>query len=453
MADETKGRIEAKPGSKLAAVMEARRRVVDEAEGLLAEDGTVPEESEARYAELTARASKMAEQRDQLAEMYADTAAGSRVVTSWNGSGEETERKADGSFHVKEHAEDKPWGSLGEQLAAIAFASMPHGAHDPRLGSPRAATGGGNTTDPNAGGFLVQEEYSTALFKSAMEVAVLAPLCTPIPIGAGADSIKLPYVKNESRATGSRFGGVQVFWRKEAGTVTHTRPEIDELTIELEELMGLAHATDRMLRNARMMEALFSSSFRSEFAFKVDDGIVRGTGAGQMLGILPATDVTVTEAKETGQAADTIVHKNISKMYAHIPSQLRSQAVWLAQEAEVGAELDGLFIPAGTGALEPRVVSYGPDGVVRVKGKSLLDVEQCEALGTKGDLICAVMSEYLLLTQGGIEEAQSMHVRFETAEQTFRWMYRVNGRPAWANSVTPYKGSVTRSPFVVLADR
>jgi HK97 family phage major capsid protein len=60
------------------------------------------------------------------------------------------------------------------------------------------------------------------------------------------------------------------------------------------------------------------------------------------------------------------------------------------------------------------------------------------------------MSQYLVIDKGGLQSAQSMHVRFLNDEQTFRWTIRNDGQPIWNAPLTPFKGSNTLSPFVSL---
>ena len=72
---------------------------------------------------------------------------------------------------------------------------------------------------------------------------------------------------------------------------------------------------------------------------------------------------------------------------------------------------------------------------------------------TKGDVILADWSRYLLVSKGGIRRAASIHVYFDTDEVAFRWTWRINGEPADLAPATQYKGSTTTSPFVLLDTR
>ena len=350
----------------------------------------------------------------------------------------------------RDHATERPWSSLGEQLVAIAEAYRPGGSVDPRF--YRADISGASVSVPSDGGLLVQKEYTTSLLESAVQASVLAPYCRQYPVSDGNDGIEAPMIDETSRATGSRWGGVRVYRIAEAGTVTDTKPTFATFQLRLEDMMGLAYATDRLLRDAAQLEAVFSDAFTSEFGFKLDDEIISGTGAGQCLGVLNS-GATVSISKETGQAASTVVVQNLSKMWARMWPRSKRNAVWFIN-TDINPQLDQLALTVGTGGLEPRFVTYGPDGIVRIKGRPVVELEQCPTLGTVGDILLLDLSQYILLTKGGIQADQSMHVRFIYNERTFRWVYPIIGKPKWSSPLTPYKGTGnTQSPFISLATR
>ncbi len=350
-----------------------------------------------------------------------------------------------------DRAADRPWASLGEQLLAVARAAAPGGETDVRL---LAAASGASSGVPSDGGFLVQTDFSTRLLERATEMAVLAPRCTTIEIGPDADGIELPYIDETSRADGSRWGGVQVYWRAEADTATATRPKFAEHEVRLQDLMGIAYATDRLMRDARALESVFEMAFSSEFAFKVDNAVFRGDGVGKPLGLTDSSGPRVQVAKETGQAADTIVFENVAKMWSRLHAPSRRNAVWL-YNTDIEPQLLALSIGVGMAGvpvyLPPNGLSSAPFGTLF--GRPMIPIEQAATLGDEGDLVLADLTEYMLIRKGGIESAQSMHVRFLYGEQTFRWTYRVNGRPIWRTALTPAQGSATKSPFVTLAAR
>lgn len=338
--------------------------------------------------------------------------------------------------------------SLGEILQSLAAQAGIQGLQvHPRM----QAASGMSVGVPSDGGFLVRQEFTTRLLNRARETSQLMSRCDEFPVSDGNDGIEAPYIDETSRANGSRWGGVRVYRRSEAGTVTASKPAIGNFELRLEDLMGIAYGTERSLRDAAQLEAVFTSAFASEFAFKMDDELIRGTGAGESLGVLNS-GALVTVAKETGQAARSITVRNISDMYARMPARLRGEAVWLYNQ-DCEPMLDQLALPVGISALEPRFVAYGPDGILRIKGRPALALEQCETLGTVGDFMLVNWREVALI-QKGMESAQSIHLLFLYNERAFRWVYPIIAKPKWKTYLTPYKGTGnTLSPYIALETR
>jgi HK97 family phage major capsid protein len=64
-----------------------------------------------------------------------------------------------------------------------------------------------------------------------------------------------------------------------------------------------------------------------------------------------------------------------------------------------------------------------------LKGRPVLTVEQCPALGTAGDLVLADLSKYIIV-DGGLNAMLSFHVLFDSDGVSFRFTMRVDGKPA-----------------------
>jgi HK97 family phage major capsid protein len=88
-----------------------------------------------------------------------------------------------------------------------------------------------------------------------------------------------------------------------------------------------------------------------------------------------------------------------------------------------------------------------------LKARPVNIVEQCQALGTLGDILLLDLSQYLVIDKGAMQSAESIHVRFVNDEDTFRFTYRVDGQPLWSTTLTSFNSGTTRSPFVGLASR
>lgn len=348
---------------------------------------------------------------------------------------------------------DKPFASDGEfyQTVAAAYGADVEGMRVSDATARLMAGATGGSTQPADGGFPIGKERSMAMLNRADEQAVLVPLCDTYEVSEGFDGVEMPVIDETSRATGSRWGGVRAYRRAEARTVEDVQVKYGEFDVRLEDLMAVAYLTERQLKDARVTAQILNKAVSSEFAFKQDDEIVRGNGGGEMTGYMNA-DALVTVDAESGQAADTVVPDNISKMWRAMPTRNKKNAVWVFN-GELGPTLDKLFIPAGVGALEPRFIQYGPDGILRIKGRPCLEIEQASAPGDVGDFALVDFSEYLLARQGGMESDESIHVRYLYRERAFRFFLRVNGRPKWKSTIAPYKGNVSKSPYVVLGAR
>lgn len=346
------------------------------------------------------------------------------------------------------------FASLGEQLQAIAKSALPENSVDQRLLEVQNAATGGSAGVSSDGGYFIQDDFSTDLIKRVYDEGILANRTRQVEISAKSNKFKTNMIDETSRATGSRMGGVQIYRAAEADTVTAKKPKFAKIDLELEKLMGLAYMTDELMEDATALESVYKEAFTSEFAFTVDDEIFRGTGSGQCLGLLKS-DALVTVAKEAGQGADTIVAENIINMYSRLWSRSRPKAAWFINQ-EIEPQLHQMTIETGTGSgqlvyMPPGGLSQAPYGTMY--GLPVIPIEHGSALGDKGDIVLADLSQYLMIKKGGLKQDVSAHVRFINGEMTFRFTMRNNGQPMWEKPLTPYKGANTLSPYVTLAER
>ena len=219
---------------------------------------------------------------------------------------------------------EKRFASFGEQLMAAYRAAMPGGRVDERL-TTRAASGL-NETNPSDGGFLVQQDFVSDLLKRTYETGILASKVKKIPISTNANSLKINAIEEDSRANGSRWGGVQTYWEGEADQLAGSKPKFRILELSLKKLTGLCYATDELLQDAAALESVIKQAFTEEFGFKIDDAIVAGNGSGEPLGIL-SSGALVTVAKETSQT-EILKVENLVKIWNRLWSRSRANAVW-----------------------------------------------------------------------------------------------------------------------------
>lgn len=348
--------------------------------------------------------------------------------------------------------------SLGEQLQAIAAAGMNgNQGGDPRLhwGSTTAqmAITGGGTSVPSDGGYLVQKDIMTDLSNKMFQGGQILPLIDKIDIGPNSDGLKINVVDETSRAGGSRWGGVQVYWGAEADSATSKKPKFRQTQLELKDLIGLAYLTERALMDASSLEQVYTKAFTEEFTFMIEDGFFNGVGGGQMLGFLNSGAV-VSVSKETGQPAATLVYENVLNMWARMWYRSRPNAIWTINQ-DIEPQLHKMAIPVGVGGLPVFLPPGGVSGspYATLFGRPVVPTEYNATLGTVGDICLIDPTQYVMIRKGGLQADSSIHVRFINNERTFRWIYRVDGQPKWTVPLTPAKGTATKSPFISLATR
>lgn len=346
---------------------------------------------------------------------------------------------------------EKPWASFGEQLMAVKSAAAPGGSLDPRLTVKAAA--GLNEGIGSDGGFLVQPDFSTELLKRAYDTGILASKVKKVPLSTNANGLKINGIDENSRANGSRWGGIQAFWENEADQHTSTRPKFRQINLNLKKLTGMCYATDELLQDEAALAAVISEGFAEEFGFRIDDAIINGQGAGQPLGILNAKAL-VTVVKEGTQAAQTININNIVKMWSRLNARSQMNAEWYINQ-DIIPQLFTLSLTIGNAGVPVYMPSTGISGqpYATLFGRPVIPIEQCNTLGSVGDIILADLSQYVMIDKGAIKADVSVHVRFIYDEQAFKFVYRVDGQPVWQDVLTPFKGSNTVSPFVTLQAR
>jgi HK97 family phage major capsid protein len=348
----------------------------------------------------------------------------------------------------------KHFTTFGEMLQAVASASMSrHASVDARL--QRAPTGAGEV-DPTGGGFLVQMDFAQTIFMLAHDMGDILSRVNKLPISEKSNGIKIPGVDETSRATGSRWGGVQSYWVGEGQTPTTTKPKFRLIDFNLHKLMSLMYTTDELLQDQTALTVLASQAFSEEVMFMTEDGIFEGTGSGMPFGIMNHPSL-ITESAASGSGV-RILKADIDNMWSRMWNRSRKNAVWLINQ-DCEPALLGLNEPVGSsGGVGGTLVYMPPGGMsdtpyAKLYGRPVLSVEYCNTLGTKGDIVLADLSQYTLIDKGGVQAATSMHVAFLTDEMVFRITYRVDGKPMWTKDLTPFKGSNTKSPFVALATR
>lgn len=343
---------------------------------------------------------------------------------------------------------NKGFKSPAEFFRGVLTSSMQGRVEDERLkylsavGSDEAGT----YSDPY-GNFLVPVGFLPRLLQRGPEGDPTAGRTTAIPMAT--PKIIIP-ARTDTTHTSSVTGGLVVYRRVETQTVTATRMVLEQVELTATPLMGVSYATEELVSDSAIsFIALLEAGFRTEFGAKILHEKIHGTGAGCMEGVLNAPCI-VSVAKETGQTADTIVYQNIIKMRARCWGY--GNAIWLYNQ-DCLPTLMQMFMPigtAGTAMWQSSAREGEPDMIL---GRPAFATEFCPTVGDTGDILLGNWAEYLEGTYQPLQSAESLHVRFEYNERTFRFLLRNDGRCWWRSALTPHKSSATLSPFVKLDAR
>lgn len=278
-------------------------------------------------------------------------------------------------------------------------------------------------------------------------------LCEVVPMDAPL--VKLDASVDKDHST-SVAGGLTVSRRAEASTMSSSRTAMEQLEFKASPTYGLAYATEELLEDSpRSYIARITNGFGLAFrAFKFNEKL-RGAGGNARLGILTSLastslGPTISIAKETNQAADTINSENVLKMRSRAWGY--SNCIWIAN-SDCYIQLAKLQIATGVGAQLVYQPSLAPDRPDMLLGRPIFYNEYASTVGDQGDLILANFSQYGEGEYRPLQSAESIHVRFVNHERTMKFWKRDCGQPFWRTALTPAKSSSTLSPFVVLDAR
>ena len=427
----------AKMKRERTAVVEEMRSITTLASGR--EDKRMTEQEGIKWAELDKQTNTMLaeiQRSERMNDLEMETTASASGEQGQNGS-----------------AGEKRFACLGEFLSSV-IRSGQRSSHDTRLIESRAVPTGMGTNIPSDGGFFVQTDHQAELLTKTYDLALIASKCRKIPVSAQANGITMNGVDENSRVSGSRWGGVRGYWSSEADTVAASKPKFRQIELKLKKLMAFCYLTDEIMQDATALESVVNQAFAEEFAWILDDAVLNADGVGKPLGIMKSPAL-VTVAAEGAQLAKTILFANISKMWSRLYAKSRANAVWFINQ-DVEPQLDTMALVVGAGGVPVYLPAGGISGLPynTLKGRPVVLAEQSASLGSLGDVVLADFSQYLLIDKGSMAQANSLHVRFLNDEQVLRFIYRVDGQPIWNSPLTSATGSAnTLSPFVTLAAR
>ncbi|MFE2346480.1 phage major capsid protein [Kitasatospora cineracea] len=303
-----------------------------------------------------------------------------------------------------------------------------------------------SSVSPSDGGFLVPESLRSQLLQIALEMAVVRPRATVVPM----ESARVPFPMIDSTTNqGSVFGGMIAYWGEEGAALKDANPSFGRIDLDAKKLTGLSAVPNELMQDSIVsFGALLENLWPKALAFTEDVAFTSGSGVGEPLGFRGAANaaaVTVTRAN-----ANKIQYPDVVGMYARmLPSSL-GNAVWTCSPDAL-PQLLQMSMTVGTGGSSVFVVNAAGPAPMNIFGRPLIVTEKGGVLGSRGDLAFTDLSYYLIGDRQTMTAASSTDFNFGSDKTTFRIIQRVDGRPWLQSAITPANGSTaTLSPFVEL---
>lgn len=299
---------------------------------------------------------------------------------------------------------------------------------------------------PSDGGFLVPTEYARQIHAVSLENEIVMPRCYVQPMKS--NECKLPAMSIGDHSA-SLFGGFTASYTAETGTINEHSPKTRSMTLKAKKLTGLLRFSNELASDIPGGEQQIINICGKGLSWYRDRAFLKGTGAGEPLGILNA-DCTIEVAKETGQGK-TIIYENLTKMMAALYSGGFNNSVWIAHQSTI-PHLLSLSMAIGTGGDHIPVMTRA-NGGFEILTRPVVFTEKVEKLGDRGDIMLCDFSQYCVGLRNEMRFDMSIHVHFQTDELLARLIERHDGQPLWDEPLTLEDGSTQVSPFVVLGAR
>lgn len=299
---------------------------------------------------------------------------------------------------------------------------------------------------PSDGGFLVPTEQAAMIHSVSLENELVMPRAYVQPMIS--NECKIPGMEIGDHST-ALMGGFSASYTDELGTISEANPKTRAMLLNAKKLTGMIRFSSELAADIPNGEGQIINLCGKGLSWYRDKAFLKGTGAGQPLGILNAPCL-IEVAAEAGQG-QTIVYENLVNMMGRMFAGSFSNSLWVCHQTAIPALLQ-LSIAVGTGGSFIPVMSES-NGQFKILTRPVIFTEKTEPLGSKGDIMLCDFSQYVVGLRQGMRFDTSIHVHFSTDELLARLIERHDGMPLWSEPLTLEDGSTTVSPFVTLAAR
>lgn len=410
-------------------------------EKMSAEDYQTNDEDEASWASLLAESNKVKAQLDRVLEVeeLEQQAAQQQVVPA----------AARGVMPVPGPQPNTEFSSLAEFIATVA-----RNPNDQRLANLYNEEVGANQAEQRmdtgvSGGFAVPTQFRGTLMEVSPQESVIRPRATVIPAGDPPDSaITMPALDQTGSTPDNVYGGVTVNWIGEGAAKPESDAKLREVTLTPHEVAGYVTLTDKLLRNWTASQSIIERLLRGAVLSAEDFAFLSGNGIAKPLGVINSGAAYGVNREGSNQ----ISRADINAMTARVLMR-GGMPVWIASRS-VMPQLQNLRNEVGSPPSGDGALVWNPDlrdnaGNQLLGGYPIRWNERSPQLGTKGDLMLADLSYYLIKDGSGPFVAASSHVKFTENKTLIKIFWNVDGQP-WLTEPFTQEGGYQVSPFVVL---
>ena len=297
-----------------------------------------------------------------------------------------------------------------------------------------------------SGGSLIPQEWAADLFRLAFDKTPdLLGEMTRIPMQN--QTVHLPGIVQPNATSGISANVVA-----EAGSIADTVAATSDVTLTLKKFAVLVNVTDELSRfNGYALESVVRQIVPERIRYRLNDDIVRGTNGGVNL-IGNAAAVAVNRA-----VASRISYDDVNKLEAAMWDSYGDSYIWLTNRGTM-PELRRLAFPSTTGNF-PIPVFLPSDGGTfggmtakpsgTLLGRPIYTVENCSALGVKGDLIAVHLpSQYAGYLE--LDAQMTPYLYFDKALSSFRFLLYANTCNALTVPYVRQNGGGSASNIAVL---
>lgn len=381
---------------------------------------------------------KTPETDDEVKELRGTVDALTAKIDSFLKAVQESPKLERGGYYTNDGgAKDAGHKSFGDFLLAIKRNDQK------RLASVYGAIKDLGKDQGSAGGYLVPEEFASSVLGFAVEGSQVYQRVAKIPVAV--ESGHWPALDYSGAVTAGAgqsqlSAGVGAVTTAENAALTEDQPLFRDLEWRLNKVGGYTEVSNELISDSpQSIEALLSQLFAVAIANKNERNILRGSGAGEPLGILNAAcTVAVTTASDnTFGEADALAMLSRFKRFS------MQQPVWIMHPG-ILPDINGFT------ASNADMVDWRGNGVnPTLLGYPIIYSEHMPAPNTD-DVILADLGAYLWFQKGMLEIAYSEHASFTSDKGTWRYTQRNDGMP-WLNAAITAAdpgGTFTMSSFL-----